>query len=203
MSDDPPRRRRLSRDDIVRMHAEAADRLAHQESVGEERKVQYLLKLFAAPRGVVAAFNAARVKTGHRLLTLDLYNKMVPGFPLLMGFTRCHARTKGGGTSTGTLPQLFRRFRDAPFVKHYAAYYEAAADLACGRVVTMLFPRDQVPHGLAVYDTDLADRYWTRGFVGVYNGGSPDKPERLYVQPFAQLAAAIRESGYRPEYVIE
>lgn len=197
MSDTPRRKKPLPRDAVLAARDRAAEWQARSAAAQEERHVRFLLERLHFPAGKKwAMLKLSRERTGVARLTLDLFNELVPNFPLLLGYAnpgRLHQDNRA------TLPALFRRFEDAPFVAAYAALFEQAAPLAAGRTVGLLFPRKGVVRGLLMHN-GLA--LWVPGTTITYHGGTREEPTQLVVQAFAAVVEALHAGGrgWKPDF---
>jgi len=160
----------------------------------EEGKVQFLLKRFGVTNKKWDMLRKSRDLVGENLLTVSLFNEMFPTFPIVLGCSRL------GGVKLHTdlrctTPALFRRFQDAPWVEAYEEFYEQVSGQALDRTIGLIFPRKGVQQGLLIHNGGL-DAYWVRGLRWTYFGGTKEKPQLLYVQPFAPLVGAIHNNGH-------
>lgn len=172
------------------------------ERRGEESRVTFLLARLGCPRKKYDLLRVAKERTGRPFLSLDLFNEMVPNFPLLMGLAPAAKVHKLHLDSRCTLPALTKHFQEAPFVKAYEEFYEAAEPRAAGRAVTLLFPRKGVPRGYALHNGEGLAGYWIPGSFFGCVGGTREYPTQLVAHSFAVLVDAIRArgNGWKPEF---
>lgn len=198
-------KKRLARDEVLQKRSRAEELEAMQQEAGEARRVQFLLNKCRLTGGSKSAMlNVARRRTGRPRLTLALFNELVPNFPVLMNYVSGGPLAKLHLSSAASLPSLFKKFQDAPFVKAYADDHDSALELANGRAIGLLFPRKGIVQGLIIHDGTGLDIFWQRGAIMCYHGGTREKPTRLYVQAFGGLVEDIvaGENGWAPELAI-
>lgn len=162
----------------------------------EERLVRFVVTQLKLGTAAMKQLSARRRNLdGSGYLLLADFNELFPDFPIVLGADRLEG-IRLHLEPRAFLPSLFKAFDKAPFVAAYEAFWAAAASRAQGRALGLIFPRKGFRHGLIIHNGGL-DEYWIRGMVMVYQGGTEQKQERLYVQSFAPLVESIREHGWR------
>lgn len=144
------------------------------------------------PKYVRALDAASRRETGDRM-TLPWFTDAV-SFPL-----RLHAgrRTKFHKTDAALLSNVFRAFKDAPFVRDYEAAYADAPD---GVPVGLVFPFKGVRGGLVLHNAEGLHFTALVGTALVHRGDSPRRPPTMILQPYAALLDGLYAGGegWRP-----
>lgn len=193
-------RKKMSRDEILRRRKERDTYAVRNQVAGEERKVAFLLNRLGMPKAKWRLLRTAEARTGHKQLTLELFNEAYPSFPLLLAYSH----EAGDGLHKhrdATMPAQHTRFHDFPPLKFYEDWFERAEKEANGRAVGLLFPRKGIQQGLILHNGEGLDGLWLPGMVSVYTGGTREHPYRLYLQAFAPLVEAIHNKGHgwKPE----
>lgn len=158
----------------------------------EARRVEYLLRRGGMMPQVGRKLRRIHeAEHGHQALRFTTFNAEYPSYPVLLGtanLTGLHI------DPTCFLPNLFRKFADAPFVRAYDDFFELMASLAQGRAIGLVFPRKGIPQGLIIHNgVDLPQRVF-RGLVLHYQ--SKKSAHQLFIQPYQSVVEQIFANGH-------
>jgi hypothetical protein len=195
-------KRKLKREDLIAMRRQHDEWDQAKEKDREEAKVEFLLQQLMMPKRKKVLLDTSEQRTGHRRLTLDLFNEMCPTFPLLMAFAPVKQVDKLHTDNKATLPALMKRFMDAPFIKPYEEWYEQAEKKANGRAIALLFNRKGIQQGCVLHDNQGLDAYWRPGTHVIHQGGTREEPAVIHMESFSALVKAVHDKGkgWKPEF---
>jgi hypothetical protein len=192
------KRRQRARESILAQRQErAAQWIASREVKNEESIVTFLLDQLNVPEKKWKLLKLCKQRTGTGRLTLDLFDEFVPNFPLLMGCAPLSKVDKLHADNRCTLPALFRRFEEAPFVRAYQDFLYQEEHRAGGRALGLLFHRKGIPHGLVIHNDVGLKGYQRTGTRFVYEGTGD---AHLVVERLDLLVEAICSSKWRPKF---
>lgn len=177
MPREPNPLRLTHKDDVEAREAEA-------EAQFEKARIDYMVGQLGLQEARRQAYANAQERTGRYLLTYDGLLEVAPHLPAYLGFKRLGPLHN---MAAALLPSLFNQFGRSPIAKAYRRFREGHLELASGRLVGLVFPRNRVLQGLVVHDGHIDD-YCLEGTAMVYRD-----PEigPLVVQRFATLVAAL------------
>jgi hypothetical protein len=198
----PVRSQAFDREALIARRRQGAEYDSRKDTDNEEARVLYLLQVFRVPAKKYDMLEESFRRVGRRVLTLDLFNEMVPNFPILLGWASKRDVDRLHADNRATWQATFLRFREVPFVRAYERFYAEAETRAAGRAVGLLFPRKGVPRGFIIHDGVGLSQYWHNGVVQEYRGGTREDPHSIIVEPFAALVTALYNGGhgFRPDF---
>lgn len=178
-------------------HQGAEDRERADEERFEDSRVAYIVRTMSpqnAKRWISRVRARAEEATGNPNLTFDAFDEVFETFPFYLGSTWL------GGKSlhldpTAMIPACFRNFQRVPFVRAFASFFEAAAPVARGRPVGLIFPRKGIKHGMVI-TSGLPEAMNFRGLTWVYHGGTRQRQQKLYVVLLQSLLEALHNKGH-------
>lgn len=176
MSREPNPLKATRAEDIEAREAELTSRFA-------TARLNFLVGVLGLQRARRRAYELGYEQTGRHVFTFDLLLRVLPQFPVYLGFDRLGPLHE---MQSATLPALFNKFESSPIAKAYQRFREANPE-ADDRVVGLVFPRNRIVQGLIVHNGS-PDVYCVAGTSLVTSG---PRMGTLVVQKFAAFVSVL------------
>lgn len=174
-------------DKINKGHASGENQRAALSDQFEASRVKYVLKSLGLGRYAAELRRLWGESHATPQLKFAAFNARFPSFPFVIGCDKLLVPVHRDKASTE--PSRYKRFENVPFVASYLEFANGLRADYGDRSCALLFPRKGFAEGFVIHN-DVTETYWTSGLCQVYKSELPGS-EKLYVQPFRYLMAAI------------